>query len=139
MTVRHSLGLRNAALSAGLAAAFDGGNGRLNLYTGLQPPSADAAATGTLLATFVLPSDVCTAPGGGAVQLNAVMSVTALAAGTIGWGRFYRTGDTAPGLAAATTDRRLDVAIPGDMSCDQVAVAAGTIINLGVWLYFHAF
>jgi hypothetical protein len=111
MAMRLSTGARNAALDAGLGAAFDGGTGRINFYTGTQPASANNAASGTLLATVTLPSDVFAAAASGAAETNSITSVTADVGGTVGYARFYRTGDTAPGSAASATDRRVDMSV----------------------------
>lgn len=51
MAIRLSKGLRNFLLEGGsLKQAF--ANGKLQLYSGSQPSSADAAVTGTLLTTY---------------------------------------------------------------------------------------
>ena len=110
MTVRLSTGLANAALDSGIGPAFDGGSGRINVYTGAQPADADDAATGTLLATLTLASDSFGAASGGTITAG---SITADAAadnsGHPGYCRVYRTGDTAPGSAASASDRRIDL------------------------------
>ncbi len=59
MTVRLSTGARNGmAGRMGFAAMFN--RGYINVYTGAQPASADAAATGTLLGTFTASSGALT-------------------------------------------------------------------------------
>jgi len=109
MALRRSVGLRNFCLTSGFATAFDGGTGRINIYTGSQPASADAAATGTLLATLTLASDAFGAASSGAVAINSVTSDSAAdASGAPGYARFYLTGDTAPGSIADSDDRRMD-------------------------------
>lgn len=139
MTLRFSTGCRNYALDSGLGTAFDGGTGRLNVYTGSQPATADAAATGTLLGTLTLAADSFAAAAAGAIAINAVAADTSAdASGTAGWFRFYRTGDTAPGAAGnGTTDRRLDGAIGADMAIDNAAVVAGGTIALSGWTLTH--
>ena len=55
MTLRLSSGLRNALLNGGsLKQALSGG--KLKIYSGSQPATADAAPTGTLLATITAAS-----------------------------------------------------------------------------------
>lgn len=111
MTVRLSTGARNAALDGGVGPAFDGGTGRINIYTGAQPASAGDAASGTLLGTLTPASDVFGAAASGVITAAAITSdSSADASGTPGYARVYRTGDTAPGSAANSTDRRLDMA-----------------------------
>jgi hypothetical protein len=136
MTVRHSTGLRNYILDSGFATAFDT-TGRVNVYTGSQPATADTAASGTLLGTLTLASDAFTAASSGAVTINTVTSDTSAdATGTAGYVRFYRTGDTAPGSAGnGTTDRRLDLAIGTDITIDNASVVAGGTIALSSLTY----
>jgi hypothetical protein len=132
MAIRLSTGLRNKVLDSGMADAFDT-TGRINIYTGSQPASANDAATGTLLGTLTLASDSVTAgASSGAISFATITSDTSAdASGTAGYGRFYRTGDTAPGSSAGTSDRRLDFSIStsgADVNFDSVTfVAGGTI------------
>lgn len=132
MAIRLSTGLRNKMLDSGLADAFDT-NGRINIYTGSQPATANDAASGTLLGTLTLATDAVTsAAASGSLSFATITSDTSAdASGTAGWGRIYRTGDTAPGSAAGTTDHRLDFAIStsgSDVNFDTVTfVAGGTI------------
>lgn len=59
MTVRLSTGLRNLlAGGAGFGQIFN--KGRIEIYTGAQPATADAAVTGTLLGTVSLASGAVT-------------------------------------------------------------------------------
>jgi hypothetical protein len=115
-----------------MATAFDT-TGRINIYTGTQPATCATAASGTLLGTLTLASDSVTAgASSGTMTFAAITSDTSAdATGTAGYGRVYRTGDTAPGSAGNTTDRRLDFAIStsgSDVNFDSVSfVAGGTI------------
>lgn len=132
MAVRLSTGLRNKVQDSGFADAFDT-TGRINIYTGSQPSNANDAASGTLLGTLTLASD--SIPSGastGVLTFGTITSDTSAdASGTAGWGRIYRTGDTAPSSSAGTSDRRLDFAIStsgSDVNFDTVTfVAGGTI------------
>jgi hypothetical protein len=133
MAIRLSTGLRNKVLDSGMADAFDT-TGRINIYTGTQPASANDAATGTLLATLTLASDSVTAgASSGSISFATITSDTSAdASGTAGYGRFYRTGDTAPGSSASASDRRLDFGIAetsgGDVNFDETGfVAGGTV------------
>ena len=59
MTIRLSTGVRNAqAQGAGLARIFN--RGSIELYSGAQPVSADAAVTGTLLGVVTVASGALT-------------------------------------------------------------------------------
>jgi hypothetical protein len=138
MAVRLSTGLKTFALDSGLATAFDT-TGRINVYTGAQPASADTAASGTLLGTLTLSSDSFAAASAGAIAINSVTSDTSAdATGTAGYVRFYRTGDTAPGSAGnGTTDRRLDLLIGTDISIDNASVVTGGTIALSAYTLTH--
>lgn len=81
MTIRYSTALRNFLQIVGsFKDAFDGGV--LLLYSGTQPATADAAATGTLLATIsvnsgavtseILATGSVTLTGGGAGSVNTL-------------------------------------------------------------------
>lgn len=138
MAVRLSTGLKNFALDSGLGTAFDT-TGRINVYTGSQPATADTAASGTLLGTLTLSSDSFAAASSGAIAINSVTSDTSAdATGTAGYVRFYRTGDTAPGSAGnGTTDRRLDLLIATDISIDNASVVTGGTIALSGYTLTH--
>lgn len=138
MAIRTSGGLKIFALDSGMGTAFDT-TGRINVYTGSQPATADTAASGTLLGTLTLSADAFAAAASGAIALNSVTSdTTADASGTAGYCRFYRTGDTAPGSAGnGTTDRRMDLLIGTDIAMDNTAVVAGGTIALSAWSLNH--
>ncbi len=131
MTVRMSDALAHTVLNA-LGTAFDGGTGRINVYSGAQPATADTAASGTLLGTLTLGSDTFAAAASRAIAINSVTSDSAAdATNTAGYVRFYRTGDTAPGSAGnGTTDLRLDLDISDDIAIDNASIVAGGIIAL---------
>lgn len=138
MAVRTSTGLKTFALDSGLATAFDT-TGRINVYTGAQPATADTAASGTLLGTLALSADSFAAASAGAIAINSVTSDTSAdASGTAGYCRVYRTGDTAPGSAGnGTTDRRLDLLIGTDIAMDNTAVVLGGTIALSGYTLTH--
>jgi phosphate-selective porin len=90
MAMRIKESIRNAMLSA-ISAAADAGAGpaTIELRTGAQPANADAAATGTLLATFTCEDPAFAAPSAGVMDLDAApdLTTTAVAGGTAGWAR----------------------------------------------------
>lgn len=146
MTVRLSTGLRNnLAGSTGFAATF--ANGIIEIRTGTQPVTADAAATGTLLGTVTLASGAFT-PGvstngltfntasGGAVSKSGVWSFAGVAAGTAGW--FRLKGNALDNDLSSTTLPRLDGSIAtsgADMNLSNlsIAVSATTTIDSFAW------
>ena len=78
MTVRLSTGARNGmAGRMGFAAMFN--RGYINVYTGAQPASADAAATGTLLGTFTASSGALTKE----TRATGSVTITGATGGTI--------------------------------------------------------
>lgn len=136
MTIRLSTGLRDRlAGTTGFAAAF--ANGVIEIYTGAQPASADAAVTGTLLGTVTLNSGAFT-PGtatngltfataaNGTVSKSGVWSFNGVAAGTAGWFRFK--GNAVDAGGASTTLPRMDgsVATSGaDLNLSNIAITVG--------------
>lgn len=67
-----------------------GGTATISLYTGSQPASADAATSGTLLATLVNVS--WAASTNGTAALTGAFAGTVLVGGTAGWARFQAIG-----------------------------------------------
>lgn len=94
----------------GLAGAFY--KSFIDLYSGAPPANADAAPTGTKLATVSLNGDGVTGltfgtPTGGTVDKTSTehWQATGLSAGTIGWFRLRTASDD---LQAGTTYPRID-------------------------------
>lgn len=139
MTIRLSPGLRTKIIASGLLDAFDGGTGRINIYTGTQPATANTAASGTLLGTLTLASDSASAGASpGQCTFNTITNDTSAdASGDAGYGRIYRTGDTAPGSAGDSDDYRVDFSIAetsgGDVNFDEISFVAGGIIAISAF------
>lgn len=134
-----SLGISNAVRNAAADAAtgvFDGGTGRVNIYTGSKPATPATAATGTLLATLSLNSDAADPAVNGTADFNAITSdTTADASGTAGWFRIYNSDETAPGSAGGATDNRIDGTCSGpggggDLEFDDDAIVAGGTVAI---------
>lgn len=106
--------------------------GFIDIYSGIQPPTADNAPTGTLLCTVysdgasVGISWSATAPAGVLSKLGSqTWSGTTVAGGTAGWFRLRAPGDT---NALSTTQPRYDGAIAtsgAEMSLGNLAMLAG--------------
>lgn len=118
-------------MDGGIGPAFDGGTGRLAILTSAQP--AGSAQTGTVLATFTLPSDVWAAAVAGVAALNAVGAAIAGTGGTAAGFCFYRSTDTAIGSAPGATDRRLagTVGTSGaDMTIGTTAITVNDTVTI---------
>lgn len=139
MAVKLSTGAVNKVLGTGslksvFTACF------LDVYSGPRPASADAAATGTKLATIYSDNgDVGVGLGWGTAAdgelpkaSGETWSGPVLAAGTAGWFRIREAGDA--GTGASTTAARIDgsvAAVGGDLTLGVLTLAAGApfVIN----------
>lgn len=148
MTVKLSTGLRNAmAGTTGYSGALNGGV--ILVFSGPQPVSADAPATGTLLGIVTLnggaweagdPANglVLDTPAGGGVTKPpaAVWKFTGLAAGQIGW--FRHVGNALDDGSASATLPRIDGAAgvgTGDAKFSTLTVAVGQPVSLDVYAF----
>ena len=133
MAIRLSTGLRNALLgSADFRSTFN--LSRINIYSGTQPTTADAAATGTLLLTITVDGGATgltfDAPVDGVISKAAAESWqgTTLANGTAGYFRLYAAGDD-PAILS-TTNERVDGSIAvsgGDMNISSTSLVASAV------------
>jgi hypothetical protein len=121
MALGFSTGLANAFLDAmgngGTTQAF-WDSAILEIRSGTRAATADAAPTGTLLASMTLPADAMAAASALTLAKSGTWSDTSADAGaptTATWFRIKRSGDLG---TLNTTDKRID----GDIS----TVAAGT-------------
>ena len=136
MTVRLSTQLRNnLAGTTGFSSTF--ANGIIEIYSGSQPVTADAAVSGTLLGIVTLnsgafASGVATngltfaAAANGAVAKSGVWSFNGIAVGTAGW--FRLKGNATDAGAISTVLPRLDGSIAtsgADLNLSNISVAVG--------------
>lgn len=134
--IRFSTGLRNnLAGPLGFAASFE--KGIIEIYTGSQPATADAAVTGTLLGTMTLASGAFTPgsptngltfaePANGAVAKTGTWSFVGIAAGTAGWFRFKANAVDNGGVS--TTAVRMDGSCGtsgADLNISNIVIAVG--------------
>ena len=146
MTVRLSTQLRtNLAGTTGFATTF--ANGVIDIYSGTQPATADAAITGTLLGRVTLNSGAFTAgtatngltfaaAAGGAVSKSGVWSFAGVADGTAGW--FRLKGNALDSNALSTVLPRLDGSIAtsgADMNLSQIVIAIGAPNTIDSFVY----
>ncbi len=143
MTARLSTGLVNKMLDTGAFRTIFA-LGFIDIYSGAQPATADAAATGTKLATIYsngssvgLSWEAAAVGGSIAKAVGETWSQTsATASGTAGW--FRVRGAAADTGALSTTLPRYDGAIAtsgGEMNLASLTITAGSpfIIDTAVF------
>lgn len=138
MAIRLATATQNAACNAQVDLCDVGTTnaaGRIRVYTGTQPASANDAATGTLLAEFTLANPAWGAASSGVATLAGTpLSTVGLAAGDAGWFRALDRDDNGlfDGAASATgggAELELDnISIAVDQS---VSITAGTYTQPG--------
>lgn len=146
MTVRLSTGLRTALAGAtGFSSAF--ANGVIEIYTGTQPATADAAVTGTLLGTVTLNSGAFTpgsptngltfaAAANGAVTKAGVWGFNGAANGVAGWFRLKANEVDAGGVSPSAVRLDGSVATSGaDLNLSNITIAIGApnTIDTFIW------
>jgi hypothetical protein len=136
MAFRYSTKLFNEFLGALKTQLADG---VIHLYSGPQPANADAPVTGTLIATVTVGAGAWAAgsPTNG-LEFGTVAGATvdkapaeewkfaAIAAGTIGWGRFVGNAVDAGSTSAVLPRIDFNVGVTsGDMRISKVTYAIG--------------
>lgn len=100
--------------------------GKLRIYDGAQPATADTAVTTqNLLAEFTLPSPVFGAAVSGVVTANAIANTTGLFASTATW---YRV------LSSALTPE-WDGAVGAQMTLSSAAISVGATVSVTSWTH----
>lgn len=144
MTVRLSTGLRAAMLNGGVGGGLKGALalGKINIYSGPQPVSADVGATGTLLGTVTV--------GGGGTGLTFDTTATGtiskaaaenwkfdgIAVGTAGWFRFYPSGGNPANPSSA--EARIDGSIAtsgGDVNLTNLSITLNAPNTVDVFAF----
>ncbi len=151
MTLRLSTKLRsNLAGPTGFAATF--ANGVIDVYSGTQPATADAAPTGVKLGRFTLASGAFTAgvatngltfaaAADGAVSKSGVWSFSVgLAAGTAGWFRFVTNAgaEDVSDDSTAKLQARLDgsVGISGaDLNLSNLSITTSSPVTVDTFTW----
>ena len=132
MTMKLSTGLRTKMLNGGATGGIKGAlsGGKINIYSGPQPLSADTAATGTLLATVSAGGAGLTFDEAIAASISKAAAedweFTGLSNGTAGWFRFFPAGGDPS--ATSATEARIDGSIAnagGDMRVATVSIVTG--------------
>ena len=124
MALKLSTTVRNSIVD--VIETTIGPSGRLIFYTGTAPANTAATATGTVIATIILPSDWLSDASGGVKTLSGTWSTTATATGTIGYYRIYEsTVTTCHEQGSVTTSGG-----GGDITLDNVNAANGQTITM---------
>ena len=104
--------------------------GRLRVYSGTQPATADTAVAGTLLAELVMPTPAFTpvaASPGAAYTVSAgaiTQESSADASGTATWFRLFRSDGTTPLLDGSAGVSGCDLNLSADV------ISSGSIIQV---------
>lgn len=137
MTMKLSDALATDILNAGYAGQFVQ-NDVLELRSGSPPADANAAQTGTVLATILLPASPFATPSARACAKNGTWQDSSADAGAptnIGYFVLYKAGDTL--TSDATKKRIIGTATAtgggGDMTFDNVSVATGQQITINTF------
>jgi hypothetical protein len=128
MAVRLSANLANSLADA--IDSFLGNAGTIKIYTGTQPATADTAASGTLLATFTLGSPGFGNASGGVITLSGTpLTVAAVATGTAGWFRIWKSDGTTAVLdgSVGTSGHQINLNTTSITSGVNVTITSGTI------------
>ena len=129
----------------GFAAIFE--KGIIEIRTGTQPASADAAPTGTLLGTVTIASGAFTpgsptngltfaAASNGSVAKTGVWSFNGIAAGVAGW--FRLKANAVDNNSVSTTLPRLDGSCAvsgGDMNLSNISIVIGAPNTIDAFEY----
>lgn len=133
MTIRISTGLRDA-ISSMMSAEEALAHGRIYVYSGVQPSSADDAPSGNLLHTFTNQNGAYTAPvkatatiqidaaGGGSVDTVKVGGSIPLIGAAVSWNSSKE--QTASDLSAAINAYQNALGITATVSTDTVTLHA---------------
>jgi len=123
--------LSNAAASAKAEAIRDLlAGGILRIYTTPTPATADAAATGTLLAEFALASPAFGTPANGVMTANAIADTTALADGTAEYWRAAGAGSPEPVVCQGTAGTS-----GTSMILNSTTFTSGGVVSIVSWTY----
>lgn len=126
MAIRIPTASQNAAADAVVDRADAGvAAGKLHIYTGTQPASANDAASGTLLVEFTLADPAFGAASNGVATLTDPAPVAASNTGTAGWFRIVDSDNitTLDGSVSATGG-------DGDLQLTNTSIAAGQTVDI---------
>lgn len=109
-------------------------NGYLRLYTGTKPATADAAITGSLVATLRFAATSAPAASGGVVTFSALTQDSNAAgnASPVTHFRAFKSDGTSPVFDG---DVSTTAAATGDLQIPNTTINAGTIVQVSSFTY----
>lgn len=126
MTVQLSIAARNARLDAIETAV--GTSAILKIRTGAQPADCATADSGTVLATFSLPSDwAAAAASGSKAKSGTWQDTSADNTGTAAHFRLYASDGTTCHMQGSVGQGS------GDLSLDNTAIVAGQTVTINTF------
>lgn len=124
MAVQYSVAVRNGMLDS--IESVTGASPRLIIYTGSPPANCAAAASGSVLATLILPADFYSAATGGTKSLFGSWTASATGAGTAG---HYRIWDS----TITNCHEQGTITITGsggDITLDNPVIAVSQVVTI---------
>lgn len=105
-------------------------NGKLRIYSGTQPATADTALSGnTLLAEFTLPATVFGSAAAGVVTANAVTGVNASASGTASFFRCLKSDSSTPLMDGNVGTSN------ADLNINSTSISSGAAVSITSWTH----
>lgn len=125
MTIQLSVAARNARLDA--IETIAGVSAKLMIYTGAQPASCAAAASGTMLVEFDLGADWADDAASGSKNFNSTpLSANADAGGTADHFRLYKNDGTTCVMQGSVTL----TGAGGDLTLDNTNIAINQLVKI---------
>lgn len=127
-----SVAARQAALDAVTAKINVGGAGNVSIYSGSQPATPDATATGTLLVSLALSSTSFGATNSsGVATANAITNGNPVASGTAGYFRVYAGNGT-----TAVVDGTVGTSVT-DLVLGSTTISTGVPVSISSFTLTH--
>lgn len=127
MALQYSTAARNGRGDA-IATAV-GNAGLLRIYTGAAPADCVTAASGTKLSEHTLASPFAPATSGGVQSPTLPANVNALASGTAGYWRVYKSDGTTCVIQGS-------VGTSGaDLNLNTLTIASGGPVQINSWVF----
>lgn len=126
MSLQLTTAARNAQLDA--ITAQVGNGGKLKIYTGSAPATANDPATGTLLSTHTLGSPFAPAASSGVLSPTLPSDATAVASGTAGYFRVTKSDDTVVGQGTCGTSA-------SDCNLNTTAIVSSGPVHVVSWAW----